>query len=444
MKRIKKLVAAAMCSTLILSSLALAGCGSKSTSTKGENGEVTVNIFQFKVEVAKELEQAAQEYSKENKNVKINIETVGGGADYGAALRTKIQSGKEPAIFNIGGPQDIQDWKSRLVDLSKESWVKNSVDGVLDGVTEDGKVYGTPFSIEGYGLIYNKAIFKDAGVDASKINTYTALEQAVKTLDSKIKSGALKEKYPKLEAVFEMPAKETWITGLHTSNAVLGQEFTSTRDAYKAKKVEFKHKDGFKSLIDLQANYSKNSQDKSKLNAVDYSTQVGQGLAIERVAIIQQGNWIYNEVQKVDEKVANNLDILPIPVKGGKEDSISIGVPMYWAVNNKVSKEEQQAAKDFLKWLYTSEKGKDFVVNKLLFIPPFKGYDNLKPKDCLAAAVEKYIKNKKTTPWVFMGYPTGWGMESVGKEVQKYLSGQATWDDVIKASQAKWESDRNK
>ncbi|GAA0743633.1 ABC transporter substrate-binding protein [Clostridium oceanicum] len=442
MRSIKKILTAAMCSTLLVSSIGLTGCGSKSTATNADGGKVTVNMFQFKVETAKELEEAAKTYCSKNDNVKINVETVGGGNDYGAALRAKIQSGEEPTLFNIGGPQDVKDWKTRLVDLSGESWVKNAVDGVLDGVTMDNKIYGTPYSIEGYGFVYNKAIFKDAGIDVSKINNYDTLEKAVKTLDEKIKSGALKEKYPKLEAVFELPAKETWVTGLHTSNVPLGQEFKSATDAYNAKKVDFKYKDGFKALIDLQANYSKNSESKSNLNAVDYATQVGQGLAVERVAMIQQGNWIYNEVKKVDEKVAENLDILPMPVKGGKEDSISIGVPMYWAVNNKASKEEQKVAKDFLKWLYTSEKGKDFVVNKLFFIPPFKGYDNFKPKDSLGAAVKRYVDNKKTTPWVFMGYPTGWGMESVGKQIQKYLSGEIKWEDVINRSKAKWESDR--
>ena len=47
---------------------------------------------------------------RKHPNVDINIETVGGGNDYGAALRSKFQSGQEPTIFNIGGPQDVEDW----------------------------------------------------------------------------------------------------------------------------------------------------------------------------------------------------------------------------------------------------------------------------------------------------------------------------------------------
>lgn len=443
--KIKKLAVMAMSSVMIMSSLTLAGCGNSesSSSSSGGNGkQVTIDMFQFKVENAKELEAAAKQYENENKNVKINIQTVGGGDDYGAALRAKVQSGEEPTIFNIGGPQDVQDWKSRVTDLSAEPWVKDCVDGLLKGVTEDNKIYGMPMSIEGYGFVYNKAIFKDAGIDVNAIKDYASLESAVKTLDSKIKSGALKSKYPKLEAVFEMPAKETWVTGLHASNAALSPEFKSAENAYKAKKVDFKYKDGFKKIIDLEANYSPNAASKGKLNAVDYATQVGQGIAIQRVAMIQQGNWIINDVKKVDEKVASNLGILPIPIQGAKEDVIPVGVPMYWAINSKSSKEQQAAAKKFLNWLYTSDEGKDIVVNKFSFIGPLKSYSDMKPKDSLGQDVQKYVQEGKTTPWVFMGYPSGWGQDVLGKEIQKYLAGQESFDKVISNSQAQWEEMR--
>lgn len=443
--KIKKLAVMAMSSVMIMSSLTLAGCGgseSSSSNSKSSGKQVSIDMFQFKVENAKELEAAAKEYENENKNVKINIQTVGGGNDYGAALKAKVQSGEEPTIFNIGGPQDVKDWQARVTDLSGESWVKDCVDGVLGGVTEDNKVYGMPMSIEGYGFVYNKEIFKTAGIDVNAIKDYASLESAVKTLDSKIKSGALKSKYPKLEAVFEMPAKETWVTGLHASNAALSPEFGSATNAYKAKKVDFKYKDGLKNIIDLEANYSPNAASKGKLNAVDYATQVGQGIAIQRVAMIQQGNWIINDVKKVDEKVASNLGIIPIPIKGAKEDVIPVGVPMYWAVNGKASKDQQDAAKKFLSWLYTSDKGKDIIANKFSFIGPLKSYNNMQPKDSLGQDIQKYVKAGKTIQWVFMGYPSGWGQDVLGKEIQKYLSGQESFDQVISNSQAQWEQMR--
>lgn len=427
-------------STLVLSlSVALTGCSKGSSNT---SKQVQVDIFQFKVEIHSELQNAVNEYMQENPDVKINLSTVGGGDDYGAALKAKFQSGQEPAIYNVGGPQDIKDWTGKLEDLSGEEWVKDAVEGTLNGVTIDGKVYAAPMSIEGYGLIYNKEIFKAAGIDSSKINSYKTLDEAVKTLDEKIKSGALKSQFPNLEAVFELPASETWVTGLHTSNAALSQEFSSDLDAFESKTVEFKYGQGLKKLIDLQATYSSNGTAKGKLNAVKYSNQVEEGLAVERVAIIQQGNWIYNAVKGVDSEVAEKLGILPMAIEGGKEDTIPVGVPMYWAVNSGADDDVKEAAKDFLEWLYTSDKGKDYVVNKFTFIPPYKGFENVKPQDSLGKAVTEYSENAKVTPWVFMGYPTAWGMDTVGTNIQKYLDGQSTWEDVIKDSKTKWEESR--
>jgi len=435
--------------TLVLMFSVLSGCASKeTTATPVETSQaqseekVELDIFQFKVEIVKELDEAARAYEAEHPNVKVNIQTVGGGEDYGAALRAKFQSGSEPDIYNIGGPQDVKDWMSKLEDLSDQPWVSSAVSGVLSGVTIDNKVYGLPFNIEGYGLIYNKAIFEAAGIDGSKITDFASLEAAIKDLDAKIKSGALKDKFPVLEAAFDYAAKETWVTGLHTSNAVLNQEFGSAIEAFNAKTIEFKNADALKAVIDLQADYSPYAKSKGKLNAVTYARQVDEGLATERVAVIQQGNWIFGGVNSIDPEVADNLDILPIPVKGVKEDCIPIGVPEYWTVNKNSKDADKAAAKDFLNWLYTSDKGKDFIVNKFFFIPPFKGYDGLEPKDALGKAVKRYADQGKTMTWVFSGYPSGWGMEALGVEIQKYLAGEIKWEDVLSNSKAKWEESR--
>ncbi|MBU5294609.1 extracellular solute-binding protein [Anaerosalibacter bizertensis] len=448
----KKVLTLAIVMVLALS-LVVTGCsndvkdeeansGNEKAATEKSGEKAEIDIFQFKVEIAKELEEAAKAYEEENPNVKINIQTVGGGDDYGAALKAAFQSGNEPDIFNVGGPQDIKDWMDKLEDLSDQPWVDKALEGVLSGATVDDKVYALPFNLEGYGFVYNTEIFKAAGIDAEKIVDFKSLEEAVKTLDKKIKDGELEEEFPLLESVFEFPAKETWITGLHTSNVALGQEFDSSIDAFNAEEVEFKYGDSLKKIIDLQADYSMHRDDKPKLNAVDYTTQAEEGIAIERVAIIQQGNWVYGLVEGVDEEVAEKLDILPIPLEGGKEDSIPVGVPMHWVVNKDSDDTVKDAAKDFLNWLYTSEKGKDYVVNEFHFIPPLTGYEDLEVEDSLGRAVSRYAEAGKTTPWVFMGYPTAWGMEGLGNNIQKYLSGEFTWEQVISESQAQWKEMR--
>ncbi|MGV8153991.1 MAG: ABC transporter substrate-binding protein [Alkaliphilus sp.] len=430
---------------LILSVALFAGCAKDeepvATDTDKEEPApetVEIEIFQFKVEMAQDLDAAAREFEKAFPGVTVVIQTVGGGDDYGAALRAKFASGEEPVIFNIGGPQDVEDWKHKLADLSGEPWVDLAHSGILSGVTVGNEIFGLPFNIEGYGFVYNKSIFADAGIDASKIVDFASLAAAVVQLDAKIQAGDLKDKYPNLEAVFDLPAKENWVTGLHTSNAILAQEFASSIEAFEASEVKFTYGNALKALIDLQANFSPHADNKYRLNAVDYATQVDMGLAIERVAIIQQGNWVFGGVKGVDENVASNLGFLPFPVKGAIEDSIPVGVPMHWAVNKDSGDAEIEAAKNFLNWLYTSDTGKDYIVNKFFFIPPLKGFDDFPPADPLAKSIIEFAEAGRTMPWVFMGYPSGWGMDILGNQIQKYLAGKITWDEVISVSIDEW------
>ncbi len=444
MKRVKPALALVMGGVMALGATS---CGSSETTTTadanatGENKEpVTLNIFQFKVEINDQLNAAIDTYEALNPHVTINLETVGGGDDYGAALKAKFTN--ETTIFNVGGPQDVKDWLPKLEDLSDQPWVANAAAGTLEGVTVDGKVYGLPYAIEGYGLIYNKAIFEACGINGDDIDTYQELEDSFKTIQAKIDSGELKDQFPELEAVTELPAKETWITGLHASNAFLNQEFDSTLDSFASETVDFTYGDAFKKYIDLMADYSSNSDTRGNLNAVDYATQVGGGLGIGRVAVIQQGNWIYGEVASIDPEVAENLGILPIPVQGAVEDSIPTGVPMYWAINNEAPEAAKEEAKNFLNWLYQSDEGKNIVVNEFGFIPPFTNYDGIEPQDSLGRAVKAYSDAGKTTPWVFMGYPTDWGMNVLGAKIQGYLDGSLTWEQVITESKEQWTATR--
>ncbi|WP_075980044.1 ABC transporter substrate-binding protein [Bacillus massilinigeriensis] len=426
----KKKLLTGVLSSVVLSSVILAGCssGDSGKESKSDQEKVTLDVFQFKVEFKDQFEKVAEKYEKENKNVDINITTVGGGEDYGAALKSKFASGKEPAIYNIGGPQDVEDWKAKLADLSDTKAAAAALEGTLEGVKTDGKTLGLPYNQEGYGFLYNKAVFEKARIDPASIKDFASLEAAVKTLDSKKKDLGL-------EAVFALPGKEKWVTGLHLSNAFLAPEFdNNVLNSFNAKTVEFKYSDAFKKVLDLQNNYSV-----QPTVSLDYSKQVEELFSLQKVAIIEQGNWVYGSIAGVDEEFANNsVGLLPIPVEGYKGDSIPVGIPMYWGVNSNKDEATVKAAKEFLDWLYTSEDGKNTVLEDFKFIPAYQDYDVSKISDPISKAVYQYALDGKTIGWTFMGYPTGWGENQLGVNIQKYLSDKASWDEVVKASKDEW------
>lgn len=439
-KRMKKIGSGILLAGLTLTTLAACGNASETKNSaagasgtdKGASGEVVeIDIFQFKVEFKDQFEALAKQYEAENENVKINIETVGGGSDYGAALKSKFSSGNEPDIYNIGGPEDVTMWVDNLTDLSDTEAANQALEGTLTGATKDGKVLGLPYNIEGYGVVYNKAIFEEAGIDATTIKTLTDLEEVAKTLDSK------KEELG-LDAPFALAAKELWITGLHSGNAFLNAEFDNdVMKAFDSKTVEFKYGEQFQKYIDISNKYSV-----QPANSLDYSQQIEQLFSNGKVAMTQQGNWVYPTIASVNPELAENIGLLPIPIDGVTEGTIPVGVPMYWGVNPNGSEAEVQASKDFLDYLYTTEEGKRIVLEDFKFVPAYKGYDTEKISDPLSKDVYTYYTEGNTTGWVFMGYPAGWGEQTLGAEIQKYVAGEATWAEVEDVAKTKWAEER--
>ncbi|MBD8069611.1 ABC transporter substrate-binding protein [Bacillus sp. PS06] len=420
---------------IIASSVLLAGCGSSSDGSSdsgASNGDkITLEVYQGKVEIKSQFEEMVKEYEKENPNIDIKFTAVGGGTDYLGSLKTKFASGDEPEIFSISGPSEAEQFKDYLADLSDTESAKLAFDGTLDAVTEGEQILGLPYNQEGYGLIYNKAMFEEAGIDPTTIKSFDDLQKAVETLDSKKADLGI-------EAVFALAAKEKWVIGNHLANVYLAPEFNdNVLEAYNAKTVEFQRGDELKRMLDLQVEYSV----QPTLN-IDYSQQVEQYFSLEQVAMIQQGNWVFPSIEQMDPELAQNIGVLTIPVEGF-EGSIPVGVPNYWAVNKNKDEETIQAAKDFLDWMNTSEVGKDTVVSEFNFIPAYEGYDVSKIADPLSKDIYEYSSNGNTVGWVFAGYPSNaWG-DILGANMQKYIANEMSWEEVISDSIKKWEEPRN-
>lgn len=421
-------------SALALSGILLAGCGSSdegSSNDTASGDKVTIDIFQNKVEFKTQFEELVAQYEEENPDVKINVKTVGGGTDYAPVLKSTFSSGEEINIFNVTGPQDVIDYKEYLTDLSGTKAAEAALDGTLATVLDGEQILGLPVNQEGYGLVYNKAIFEKAGIDPSTIQTHEDLENVVKTLDSK------KDELG-IEAVFALPGKEAWVLGDHLANAFLADEFNhSVVESFNADTVKFEKGDEMQRFLDLMNKYSV-----QPVLSLDYSQQVEEYFSLERVAMIQQGNWVFPSVEQMDEEVAQNIGILPIPVEG-YEGSIPVGVSSYWAVNSSADEAEVQASKDFLDWMYTSDAGKEAVLTSFKFIPAYEGYDTDKISDPLSQDVYRYASEGKTIGWIFAGYPSNpWGTGVAGPNMQQYIDGKMTWDEVEADSIKQWEEKR--
>ena len=144
--------------------------------------------------------------------------------------------------------------------------------------------------------------------------------------------------------------------------------------------------------------------------------------------------------------VADNIKYLPIytGMKDDPQQGLCIGTENFYAVNKKASAEDQKATVDFVYWLYSSEKGKDYVINKLGFISPFDTFTEFeKPKDPLAVEVLHWMKKSDITtiPWYFTLFPSQVFKDDFGSDLLRYAQGSENWATVTDNVIADWKKE---
>jgi raffinose/stachyose/melibiose transport system substrate-binding protein len=424
---------------LLLLTMTAIGCGKKdiavspsasqaagATTSPAGTKNITIKMFQFKVENAEPLARLLAEYEKQNPGVKIQIETVGGGSDYGAALKAKFNSGDKPDIFNNGGYSDLDLWIDQLEDLTDQPWVKDLVKGASEPMTKGGKLYGQPLNLEGYGFIYNKDLFTKAGITETP-KTLTQLEDAAKKLQAK---GI---------TPFINGYGEWWVLGNHFVNIPFAQQpdpnaFIDSLNKGTGKIPGNKAFDDWVKLFDLTLKYG----NKNPLQT-DYKTEVTD-FALGKAAMTQQGNWTQLDLTKTNPDI--NVGFLPMPINddAAANDKLPVGVPNNWVINkNSAVKAE---AKNFLNWMVSSDVGKKYITNEFKFIPAFSTITaDEKVLGPLAADIIKYTKDGKIMSWNFYKFPGGEASsKKFGDSMQAYVAKQKTKDQMLADFQSTWDS----
>ena len=409
-----------------------------------------VRYLNFKPEVASIYQELAAAYEKET-GVKVIVETAANNA-YESTLTSKMATKQAPTLFQINGPRGYANWKNYCAELSDTELYKHLTDKSL-AVTSGGKVYGIPYVVEGYGIIYNAAITDKYFALPNKATKY-------KSMDEVNNFAALKEVCDDMQANKEalgikgvfastsLKAGEDWRWQTHLANLPVYYEFKNNKvdlasDA--TKKISFQYDKEFKNIFDLYLNDSVIPAKNVGVKTVDNSMAE---FALEECAMVQNGNWAWGQISGVSgNKVkAENVKYLPIytGVAGEEGQGLCIGTENFYCINKKASKQDQQATADFIYWLYSSKTGKKYVTEKLGFIAPFDTFaDNERPTDPLAVEISNWMAKPGITSvaWNFTLFPSQTFKDNFGASLLRYAQGAKSWEDV-KASVVKdWASE---
>lgn len=441
----KKIIKAAAAVAMAASSVfMLASCGGKK--------QLTVRYLNFKPEVAGVYQELADEYEKET-GVKVVVETAANNA-YESTLMSKMSTKEAPTLFQINGPRGYANWKSYCADLSKTEIYKHLSDKSL-AVTSGNGVYGVPYVVEGYGIIYNKALTDKYFALPNKAVPYSSMEEVNNFAKLKAVADDMQKNASALgiDGVFastSLKAGEDWRWQTHLANLPVYYEFKNNNvdlasDA--TKKISFQYGKEFQNILDLYLNDS--TVDRKTVGTKTVTDSMSE-FALEKCVMVQNGNWAWGQVAGVtgNKVLPENVKYLPIytGVEGEESQGLCIGTENFYCINAKASAEEQKATADFVYWLYSSDFGKNYVTNKLGFIAPFDTFsDSERPTDPLAVEISNWMSKPGITSvaWNFTLFPSQTFKDNFGASLLRYAQGSKSWDDVAADVVSTWEKESN-
>ena len=444
----KKVLAFGLAVAMAASLTACSNGGASSSAASGAQEEKSIYYLNFKPEVAPIYDEIAKAYQAET-GVTLNVVTAAANT-YEQTLKSEIAKADAPTIFQINGPRGYASWKDYCADLKDTELYKHLTDKSL-AIAEGDGVYGIPYVVEGYGIIYNQAImdkyFAMEGAKASsidEINNFAKLKAVVE--DMTAKKDALG-----IQGVFSstsLKPGDDWRWQTHLANVPIYYEFKNnnvdlTSDA--TKEIKFQYAENYKNIFDL---YLNNSVTPKNLLGTKQVTDSMAEFALGQTAMVQNGNWGWSQIADVKGNTVKeeNVKFMPIytGIEGEETQGLCTGTENFFAINSKASAEKQKLAEDFLYWLYSSETGKKFVTNDLKFIAPFDTFaDNEKPNDPLAKEVLNWMSKDGVTSvaWNFTVFPNQTFKDDFGAALLQYAQGTKSWDDVKQQIVTQWKAE---
>lgn len=444
----KKRFMSAVLSTAMVAGM-LTGCGmeneAKDGSDKEASAEGSVYYLNFKPEVDAIWQKIAEEY-KEKTGVEVKVVTAASG-QYEATLKSEIAGSNAPTLFQINGPIGYKNWKDYCMDLSDTELYKDLSDQSLAITGEDNGVYGVPYTVEAYGIIYNNAImdkyFKTKGAKASsveEINNFEKLKDVVEDMTAK------KDEL-EIDGVFASTSLypgEEWRWQTHLANLPVYYEYKDN-DTSDMAEIDFTYAENFKNIFDL---YTQNSTCEPGLLGSKAVSDSMAEFAMGQCAMVQNGNWGWGQIANVDGNVVAEEDVKFMPiytgVDGEEAQGLCIGTENYWCVNSQASEADQKATLDFVNWMISSDEGKAHMVNDLGNAAPFTTFaDDEKPSDPLAKEMYRYMESGKTSvSWNFTTFPSQTFKDDFGAALLEYCNGNMKWDDVADLVRTEWKTEK--
>lgn len=440
----KKLLATVLCAAMTMGMVT--GCGSndggsseapaaestdtaeETTEAKAESTdsasssdeEVEFYMFISSPEYADAINELIAEYKTVKPNVTINYETTQN--DYPTMLKAKLNAGECPDIFASTAGKEIETYKEYSYDLTGQPVQEALLPAIQTSMQDaDGNgCYGFHYVGDQYGIIYNQDCLDAAGV--------TSLP---KTLDE------LEECCEKLQAAGIQPFACGWaewwvfkqslipfLTESVDNYASFVADMESGADSISKHEMISDNMFRFVDIVKANCESKPLESDLASMQAALATGKAAMGLGM--------GPWAESSLLAINPDMNINYGGYPVS-DDPAQCQIAAGASQALRVNK--DSEHLQDVLDFINWWFTSDYGKQWMVN--LGSVPSIDTDGVYSSKMVEISVEDMNANGAGN--IGTTYSTDAFWQAFGESFQSYVEGSASKEDTISKIEKDWQ-----
>ena len=411
-------------------------------SSCGKDEDVTAIRFFYEGQSDAGLTDIVKDY-KEKANIEVTFEKLEEG--YEEELVRRLDSATPPTIFEVNGTEDYLRLKEHCANIGGTELEGQLTDKSLALLTNEG-AFGVPFSVEGFGIIYNERIMNEFFAIPDR-ETMIASAEEIKNFDDLkevVEEMTKKKEALGIDGVFAaFPYDAQWageIISIPLYYEIERKNIDIERNGLD--KFELLYAENLKNIFDL---YTENSVvDKKDIVSISRK-EAEEEFISEKCAMMISDSRILRKTEKSDDA---KMGFKMMPLYTGMDNEENRGLAFitdkYLCINKNASAEEQKAAQDFLCELFSSRSGKRYVSNTLGYITPFNTFSKSEiPDDALSGEIFSWInKNGLTTASIDLTLiPSDEFKKNLSAALLSYASGEKSWEDFKEETVADWKKE---
>lgn len=348
----------------------------------------------------------AKMLAEENIKVKVNLE-MPSSDQYESVLQARLTGGDAPDLFTLHS-NNIRTYNEagNLTDLSAEPLAAKIYDNIKATVSIDGKLFGVPLESQAWGVLYNKGIFSECGLEAPK--TLDDLKNIVKVLKEKGYTP------------FMLAYQEQWVPQLMTALTLGGKVSGELPDWVNRM---YKNEGSYQEVADIFGPIDLIMQNGTE-RAMEMGSEAGAAaFANGKAAMFVQGTWAAGTIMTTNPNM--KLGVFALPVNNNEASTkVNLSTSTTLAVHPKTK--EKELALKFANYVL-DEKDSSALFQACSF-NPLATVHNYTPASWVADASTYVAAGKAYKDLVLPQAVT----EEQGKLLQEYYVKSVTKEEFIK------------